>query len=565
MIPFKEGQKILEVGGGAYPMCRPNLDVRPMPTVDLVGDLNEKWPVEDHSFEGVFSKYAMEHVSWRKVDHFAAELFRVLLPGGGVCLVIPNTRAQMEWALKQSDYGKVSQCLFGDQDYPENSHKTAFSPESVTDLLRKAGFDAVSVRPHGELGTDMIVEAWKPKAVQQPAAAAWSPEERKLAYNYLYFDGGRGAVGGYAREGYWDYPVHWNTYAHIMLRGPESVLEIGCAKGYVLRRVQAAGVRVQGMEVSKHCIDTRATDPILEHDMTVTPWPFKDQEFDLCVSMAVLEHIPPDKMEAVASEIRRVSKRGLHGVDFGDHDDGFDKTHCLFRDKAWWEKTLGPGQEVFEKDELEKDPGSQDPKRPIPFIQKSPTIFPEAPQAKANLGCNTIMFHHGWVNVDERDLAGFAQANRYQFKRANLLEGVPFPDGHLELAVASHVLEHFDYVHGAAFLADLCRAMKPGGIVRISVPDLEILTAAYRDGEISKFNELGDPVALAPSDAHRFWELLCKNHRSAYDTDSLIKAMSAAGFRRAGRVGFRESCSTTILRETLDSFPTLSIYMEAVK
>src|SRR5258706_6437358 len=41
-----------------------------------------------------------------------------------------------------------------------------------------------------------------------------------------YFNGGA-KVGGYAHEGYWDYPVHWTPFRKVMELKPESVLEIG--------------------------------------------------------------------------------------------------------------------------------------------------------------------------------------------------------------------------------------------------------------------------------------------------------------------------------------------------
>ncbi len=560
---FKAGARVLEIGGGLAPSYHPNLDVRPGPGVDVVHDLSKPLPFEWGSFDGVYSKYSLEHISWRAVPGVLKEVFRVLAPGGTAVFVVPNTVAQMDWALKQpaDAMDKVAQCLFGDLDYPENSHKAAFSPEYAVKVLREAGFGSVATQPHGELGTDMIVTAIKeevsvaqvPATTPEAAAADWNPAERKEAYNFKYFDGGRGKVGGYAREGYWDYPVHWNTFGHVMLRNPESVLEIGCARGYVLKRIEDAGVRCAGIEVSEHCYQTRVTEAVRVFDVTQTPWPFADKEFDLSFSMAVLEHIPEKHIYAIASEIKRVSKRGLHGVDFGDHDDGFDKTHCLFRDSEWWETLLGPGQEVFEKDVLEKDPG----------IQVSKTIFPAEPAAKANLGCFTVMFHHGWVNVDQKDLSDFASRHRYFFKQADLSQGVPFPDNHLALVNVSHFLEHLNYEGGLKFLKDLYRAMKPGAVARISVPDAERLAKKYVDGQISEFDELGSPSGV--SDTVKFYELLAGGHLAFYNHFVLGEMLMKAGFKSAEPMGFRQSMSPAMLKETRDMFPGVSIFVEVVK
>ena len=257
-LPFKQTDKVLELGGGTQPMFRPNADIRKAPEVDIVVDLSKPLPMEDSTYDGLFSKYALEHVSWRVMPGLVKEVYRVLKASGTAVFIIPNTKAQMAWALAQEDdsYDKVAQCLFGDLDYEENSHKAAFSPAYAVRVFREAGFSDVAVLPHGELKTDMIVEARKtmdapmmsalPSAPKvdthgHSAAASWTPEQRKTAYGRDYFDGGRGAFGGYSREGYWDYPVHWTTLQKVMEKKPESVLELGCARGYILKRLEDAG------------------------------------------------------------------------------------------------------------------------------------------------------------------------------------------------------------------------------------------------------------------------------------------------------------------------------------
>ena len=82
---------------------------------------------------------------------------------------------------------------------------------------------------------------------------------------------------------------------------------------------------------------TRACEGIVNHDLCQVPWPFKDQEFDLCFSVAVMEHIPEEFLPGVIKEIKRVSKRSLHGVDFGEQDTGFDRTHVCLKPKGWWD------------------------------------------------------------------------------------------------------------------------------------------------------------------------------------------------------------------------------------
>jgi SAM-dependent methyltransferase len=162
------GLKIIELGGGAMPQWQPNVDVRPCfdaagrPTVAFTADFGRPLPITSDEWDVVFSRYAIEHISWRLVRGFIAEIFRILKPGGTAVIVTANGEAQMRWALKRDWDERVSQCLAGDLDYPENSHKTFFNPPWGTRLFCETGFSRVIVYTHGEFGTDMVIEAVKP-------------------------------------------------------------------------------------------------------------------------------------------------------------------------------------------------------------------------------------------------------------------------------------------------------------------------------------------------------------------------------------------------------------------
>jgi len=601
--PFQASDHVLELGGGAAPLYRPNVDVRPGPAVDVVADLS-KPPLgfEDGSFDGVFSKFALEHVSWRAVPGLVREAFRILRPGGRAVFIIPNTKAQMKWALERGDeeYDKVAQCIFGDLDYGENSHKAAFSPAFAVRLFREAGFEDVAILPFGELATDMVVEARRASGMGCPAGPPWDPgvqggggvlapvpaipaalpavvssrnhpapgappvsamgpeswtrKERAAAYDRRYFNGGTGGVGGYAREGYSDFPCHWTTFSKVMELRPESVLELGAARGYVLKRLQDAGVRAEGLEVSRHCLMTRACDGIREWDLTEVPWPFKDKEFDLCHSMATLEHVPERSLGAVLAEAARVSRRGLHGVDFGAHDDGFDKTHTTLRDREWWEakgRSVEASYEWGFRDKEDLEAGT-------------PPLPKQDGKLKLNCASFTTMFHHGWVNVDALPLQNYATANGFLFEQRDLRQGLPFGAWKADLVFACHFLEHLSYEEGAAFLKRCKASMRPGAIIRLVLPDADLLTRAYAEGRIKAFDEVSDGCAAAPSDAARLWELLFSGHASLYDAATAEAALRGAGFGTVVRQAFRMSLSKQMLAETLDMQPELSLYIEAV-
>lgn len=88
-----------------------------------------------------------------------------------------------------------------------------------------------------------------------------------------------------------------------------------------------------------------------------------------------------------------------------------------------------------------------------------------------NLGCGS-RFHQDWINVD------FASTGEGVIAH-NLLQGIPFSDCHFDAVYHSHVLEHFSKEAAPRFLEECFRVLKPGGIIRIAVPDLERIAREY--------------------------------------------------------------------------------------
>ena len=61
----------------------------------------------------------------------------------------------------------------------------------------------------------------------------------------------------------------------------------------------------------------------------------------------------------------------------------------------------------------------------------------------------------------------------------DLSKGIPLPADSCEAVYSSHLLEHIDREGVPGFLAEIHRVLVPGGIHRVAVPDLEVLSRAY--------------------------------------------------------------------------------------
>jgi predicted SAM-dependent methyltransferase len=90
-----------------------------------------------------------------------------------------------------------------------------------------------------------------------------------------------------------------------------------------------------------------------------------------------------------------------------------------------------------------------------------------------NIGCGSYYSTDNiWTNLD------FASSNKHVIAH-NLLKGIPFGDNSFDFVYHSHVLEHFSKSDGDRLIKECYRVLKPGGILRVAVPDLEVIVRNY--------------------------------------------------------------------------------------
>jgi SAM-dependent methyltransferase len=94
-----------------------------------------------------------------------------------------------------------------------------------------------------------------------------------------------------------------------------------------------------------------------------------------------------------------------------------------------------------------------------------------------------------------------------------------FADASIDVCRASHVLEHFPQSQAVEIVKEWARVLKPGGILRIAVPDFAKIAKGYLEGQ-------NQPTAgwlmggqLNPEDFHK----------SVFDRDQLRALLAAAG------------------------------------
>jgi predicted SAM-dependent methyltransferase len=90
---------------------------------------------------------------------------------------------------------------------------------------------------------------------------------------------------------------------------------------------------------------------------------------------------------------------------------------------------------------------------------------------RANLGCGNQICP-GWINIDIVRTGPSVVAH-------DLSTGIPLPNASCEVVYHSHVLEHLKRPDAQFFMRECFRVLKPGGIIRVAVPDLEQVCRQY--------------------------------------------------------------------------------------
>jgi len=163
-----------------------------------------------------------------------------------------------------------------------------------------------------------------PKTKRNPEERAQekTEEHRRIARQFEkdFFDGDRAVgYGGYSyRPEFWrgvirDFIDHYDLTRH------SSVLDVGCAKGYMLYDLvqQLPNITVKGIDVSNWAIENShpSVSSFLEVRDAKDLGIFKDKEFDLVVSINTVHNLPLEECKQSLRELERVGKACFVTVD----------------------------------------------------------------------------------------------------------------------------------------------------------------------------------------------------------------------------------------------------------
>ncbi len=200
---------------------------------------------------------------------------------------------------------------------------------------------------------------------------------------------------------------------------------------------------------------------------------------------------------------------------------------------------------------------------------------------KVNLGCG-LRVARGWLNIDSSINALVASwpslfhkivyrfsgsklyysadeyyeiLNKHKFIYHDLSLSLPFFENSVDIIYSSHFFEHL-FKDDAENLLKLCYgALKPGGIIRISIPDLSYAISLYAIGRKSEM--LNDYFFVEGKGSY------LARHKYMYDYQMIEEELQKANFSNIKRCEYKQGKVPDI--NILDVYPDVSLFIEAEK
>jgi ubiquinone/menaquinone biosynthesis C-methylase UbiE len=161
---------------------------------------------------------------------------------------------------------------------------------------------------------DLLVNYPKTKRNVEERGLQKSEEDRSIARKFGkdFFDGDRRhGYGGFTYQSRFWKPViptfkeYWNLTAN------SSVLDVGCAKGFMLHDLVELipGITVGGIDISQYAIDNAIEDmrPFIRVG-DARSIPFPDMSFDVVISVNTVHNLDHDGCGKALQEIERVAR-----------------------------------------------------------------------------------------------------------------------------------------------------------------------------------------------------------------------------------------------------------------
>ena len=145
---------------------------------------------------------------------------------------------------------------------------------------------------------------------------------------------------------------------------------------------------------------------------------------------------------------------------------------------------------------------------------------------KINLGCGWRNFGKDWIHIDGGD---------YPHLDSKDIFNLPYEDNSIDLIYASHIIEYFDREEIISILSKWKNKLKPGGILRLAVPNFHSMVRLYLESNIPLYKFLGQLYGKMNMGDKTIY------HKTVYDMYSIKNILQNIGFKDVCKFEWRDT------------------------
>jgi cyclopropane fatty-acyl-phospholipid synthase-like methyltransferase len=164
-----------------------------------------------------------------------------------------------------------------------------------------------------------------------------------------YFERGRESGKGWLQNYRWmprrSFREALAIIDHLGLNESSRVLDVGCAKGFVVRALRELEIAADGCDISEYALSFAPSG--CWHCEDLKAW--EGRQYTHAFSKDVFEHNTPEQLQALLEAIAAVAPRLMAVVPMGDNGKyrisqyHIEITHIIAEDEAWWRRTFRRG------------------------------------------------------------------------------------------------------------------------------------------------------------------------------------------------------------------------------
>lgn len=292
-------------------------------------------------------------------------------------------------------------------------------------------------------------------------------------YNSYFFNEfyAKNGGGNYTNREQWE-PFFSNIADKIIERfNPRTVLDAGCATGYLVEALRNRGIEAYGFDISEYAINNTSEDikPFCIVHSILDPLPDNfPQEFDLIITLEVLEHLFPEEGRQALGNLCKYTDKIIFSSTPNDID---DRTHVNVQLGEYWAKLFA--ENSFYRDLIQ----------PLDFICPWAMLFERKENDFSNIVFNyelNMRINQSNIDTNEKQLLGrlyYDQGEGFNEENSLEIEGVVnFGDFHQKFDIPENtVAVRFDPVENKACVLHNLQVISDNGALELSPINGEII------------------------------------------------------------------------------------------